>query len=196
MDTDFIPWKPLFFVTRSLLCPAGGPHESYQALWFERCDDPVTGEAVHVYKGGYWEAKEQGNWDGCPDIFWPGPPGRRPPINTLLHPPLTLCSKRSLLHLVLNVLSYSSTFCFLLPPHPVLCSPLVVSSEHASHHWDELELQLLLQCPLVAAAAHTWAELSLYWSMWLVAPPPVSHTKVDMFSLHTERNTHRHTTSK
>lgn len=48
---------------------AGGAHESYQALWFERCDDPVTGEAVHVYKGGYWEAKEQGSWDGCPDIF-------------------------------------------------------------------------------------------------------------------------------
>lgn len=56
-------------MTQSLLCPAGGSHESYQALWFERCDDPVTGEALHIYKGGYWEAKEQGSWDGCPLIF-------------------------------------------------------------------------------------------------------------------------------
>lgn len=33
-------------------------------------DDPVSGETLHIYKGGYWEAKEQGNWDMCPDVFW------------------------------------------------------------------------------------------------------------------------------
>ncbi|XP_077445188.1 oxysterol-binding protein 1 isoform X3 [Stigmatopora argus] len=46
-----------------------GPHDLYKALWFERGQDPVAGEQVHVYKGGYWEAKERGCWEGCPDIF-------------------------------------------------------------------------------------------------------------------------------
>uniref|UniRef100_A0A3P8RUX4 Oxysterol-binding protein n=1 Tax=Amphiprion percula TaxID=161767 RepID=A0A3P8RUX4_AMPPE len=46
------------------------PHTpNYQALWFEKIDDPVSGETLHVYKGGYWEAKDQGSWDMCPDIF-------------------------------------------------------------------------------------------------------------------------------
>lgn len=45
------------------------PHENYQALWFERCEDRITGEQVHIYKGGYWEAKDRGSWEGCPDIF-------------------------------------------------------------------------------------------------------------------------------
>lgn len=44
--------------------------DTYQALWFEKIDDPVSGETLHIYKGGYWEAKEQGNWDLCSDIFW------------------------------------------------------------------------------------------------------------------------------
>uniref|UniRef100_A0AAQ6IMM5 Oxysterol-binding protein n=1 Tax=Anabas testudineus TaxID=64144 RepID=A0AAQ6IMM5_ANATE len=45
------------------------PHDSYQALWFEGCKDEITGEQVHIYKGGYWEAKERGSWECCPDIF-------------------------------------------------------------------------------------------------------------------------------
>uniref|UniRef100_A0A8C6WSN3 Oxysterol-binding protein n=1 Tax=Neogobius melanostomus TaxID=47308 RepID=A0A8C6WSN3_9GOBI len=45
------------------------PHDNYKALWFDRCDDPINGEAVHIYKGGYWEAKERNSWEGCPDIF-------------------------------------------------------------------------------------------------------------------------------
>uniref|UniRef100_A0A8C3AA12 Oxysterol-binding protein n=1 Tax=Cyclopterus lumpus TaxID=8103 RepID=A0A8C3AA12_CYCLU len=45
------------------------PHDSYQALWFERCEDQITGEQIHIYKGGYWEAKDCGSWEGCPDIF-------------------------------------------------------------------------------------------------------------------------------
>uniref|UniRef100_A0A3Q2XH68 Oxysterol binding protein n=1 Tax=Hippocampus comes TaxID=109280 RepID=A0A3Q2XH68_HIPCM len=45
------------------------PHDLYKALWFERCQDRITGEQVHIYKGGYWEAKERGHWEGCPDIF-------------------------------------------------------------------------------------------------------------------------------
>ncbi|XP_074547010.1 oxysterol-binding protein 1-like isoform X2 [Halichoeres trimaculatus] len=43
--------------------------DNHQALWFEKLDDPISGETLHVYKGGYWEAKDQGNWDVCPDIF-------------------------------------------------------------------------------------------------------------------------------
>lgn len=45
------------------------PHDNYKALWFEKCDDPINGEAVHIYRGGYWEAKERSSWEGCPDIF-------------------------------------------------------------------------------------------------------------------------------
>ncbi|XP_034543225.1 oxysterol-binding protein 1-like isoform X3 [Notolabrus celidotus] len=43
--------------------------DNHQALWFEKLDDPASGETLHVYKGGYWEAKDQGTWDICPDIF-------------------------------------------------------------------------------------------------------------------------------
>ncbi|KAM8879239.1 oxysterol-binding protein 1-like isoform 8-T10 [Spinachia spinachia] len=50
--------------------PEEGTHpDSYQAMWFDKLDDPASGETLHVYKGGYWEAKEQGKWDVCPDIF-------------------------------------------------------------------------------------------------------------------------------
>uniref|UniRef100_A0A8C4Z3A2 Oxysterol-binding protein n=1 Tax=Gadus morhua TaxID=8049 RepID=A0A8C4Z3A2_GADMO len=47
----------------------GVPHDSHKALWFDRCDDPITGEPVHIYNGGYWEAKDTGTWEGCGDIF-------------------------------------------------------------------------------------------------------------------------------
>uniref|UniRef100_A0A7N9AQY5 Oxysterol-binding protein n=1 Tax=Mastacembelus armatus TaxID=205130 RepID=A0A7N9AQY5_9TELE len=40
-----------------------------QPLWFERREDPITGEQVHIYRGGYWEAKDRGSWEGCPNIF-------------------------------------------------------------------------------------------------------------------------------
>ncbi|XP_067258498.1 oxysterol-binding protein 1 isoform X1 [Chanodichthys erythropterus] len=46
-----------------------GHPDNYRAMWFERHVDPATGEPTHIYRGGYWEAKEQGNWDSCPDIF-------------------------------------------------------------------------------------------------------------------------------
>uniref|UniRef100_A0A8C5A0M7 Oxysterol-binding protein n=1 Tax=Gadus morhua TaxID=8049 RepID=A0A8C5A0M7_GADMO len=48
----------------------GAQHiDNYEALWFKKIDDPVSGESLHVYKGGYWDAKEEGSWDMCPDIF-------------------------------------------------------------------------------------------------------------------------------
>ncbi|XP_061840064.1 oxysterol-binding protein 1 isoform X4 [Nerophis lumbriciformis] len=50
--------------------PLKTPHQdSHQALWFEKTDDAQSGETLHVYKGGYWETKDSGAWDMCPDIF-------------------------------------------------------------------------------------------------------------------------------
>ncbi|XP_062373811.1 oxysterol-binding protein 1 isoform X2 [Sardina pilchardus] len=43
--------------------------DNYEALWFDHYDDPLTGEQTHLYKGGYWEAKDEGSWENCPDIF-------------------------------------------------------------------------------------------------------------------------------
>ncbi|KAI2668139.1 Oxysterol-binding protein 1 [Labeo rohita] len=48
---------------------ASGHQDNYRPMWFERQVDPKTGEPTHIYRGGYWEAKEQGSWDSCPDIF-------------------------------------------------------------------------------------------------------------------------------
>lgn len=36
----------------------------WKPRWFQR-----NGEGPFHYIGGYWEAREQGKWDGCPDIF-------------------------------------------------------------------------------------------------------------------------------
>ncbi|XP_029475169.1 oxysterol-binding protein 2 isoform X3 [Rhinatrema bivittatum] len=47
----------------------GKDYEGYQPLWFERKVDPLTGELMCVYKGGYWEAKDRWDWSVCPDIF-------------------------------------------------------------------------------------------------------------------------------
>uniref|UniRef100_H3A5E1 Oxysterol-binding protein n=1 Tax=Latimeria chalumnae TaxID=7897 RepID=H3A5E1_LATCH len=47
----------------------GAPFDNYKALWFERKEDPVTKEMTHIYRGGYWEAKEKQDWSLCPDIF-------------------------------------------------------------------------------------------------------------------------------
>ncbi|KAI4905810.1 hypothetical protein NFI96_017015 [Prochilodus magdalenae] len=47
----------------------GVPQDNYKPMWFDQCEDPVTGEPTFIYKGGYWETKEQGTWEACPDIF-------------------------------------------------------------------------------------------------------------------------------
>ncbi|XP_010221438.1 PREDICTED: LOW QUALITY PROTEIN: oxysterol-binding protein 2 [Tinamus guttatus] len=47
----------------------GKDYEGYIPLWFERKVDPMTGELICVYKGGYWEAKDRQDWSMCPDIF-------------------------------------------------------------------------------------------------------------------------------
>lgn len=40
-------------------------------VWFAKEYDHLTNTMMSVYKGGYWEAKEKGNWDelDLPDIF-------------------------------------------------------------------------------------------------------------------------------
>ncbi|XP_074062456.1 oxysterol-binding protein 2 isoform X1 [Macrotis lagotis] len=47
----------------------GKETDLHTPLWFEKKVDPFTGEKAYVYKGGYWEAKEQQNWSMCPNIF-------------------------------------------------------------------------------------------------------------------------------
>lgn len=42
---------------------------SYTPRWFQKEYDPLTNTMMHVYKGGYWEAKLKGDWEGLPDIF-------------------------------------------------------------------------------------------------------------------------------
>ena len=43
---------------------------SFSPLWFKKECDPLTGSMLHVYQGGYWEAKMKGDWGReMPDIF-------------------------------------------------------------------------------------------------------------------------------
>ena len=47
----------------------GKVYEGYKPAWFEKVDDELTNVSLHVYKGGYWEAKETGEWSLCPEIY-------------------------------------------------------------------------------------------------------------------------------
>lgn len=40
-------------------------------VWFSKEYDPLTGNIMHVYKGGYWDAKRKGQWEelNLPAIF-------------------------------------------------------------------------------------------------------------------------------
>lgn len=41
-----------------------------EPMWFKRIPKGVAGEtAMYKYKGGYWEARKNGNWEKCRDIF-------------------------------------------------------------------------------------------------------------------------------
>ena len=59
---------------------AAGNHEeaqglekeaTYSPVWFKKEYDPLTNSMIHVYQGGYWEAKQKKNWDelNLPDLF-------------------------------------------------------------------------------------------------------------------------------
>ncbi|EIE19936.1 hypothetical protein COCSUDRAFT_3622, partial [Coccomyxa subellipsoidea C-169] len=49
---------------------AGKP---WQPRWFEKVPGGLRGFEKYRYKGGYWEARENGNWEGVRDIYGPGP---------------------------------------------------------------------------------------------------------------------------
>lgn len=52
----------IFVVLGKLLPP-------YEPIWFKKEVEPITGSIAHLYKGGYWEAKEKQDWSMCPNIF-------------------------------------------------------------------------------------------------------------------------------
>ncbi|CAL5227045.1 g9943 [Coccomyxa viridis] len=51
---------------------AGKP---WQANWFEQVPEGRRGYETWRYKGGYWEARETGNWAGIREIYGDGPKG-------------------------------------------------------------------------------------------------------------------------
>ena len=64
--------------TKAAQAVANGNHEeaarfekeaTYTPRWFKKEFDPLTQTMMHVYKGGYWEAKLRGDWSGLPNIF-------------------------------------------------------------------------------------------------------------------------------
>lgn len=44
---------------------------NYTPYWFKKEYDPLTNTMMHIYKGGYWEAKERADWEGLdlPDLY-------------------------------------------------------------------------------------------------------------------------------
>ena len=44
---------------------------TYKPKWFSKEYDPLTNTMIHVYKGGYWEAKQTGDWSkyNLPDLY-------------------------------------------------------------------------------------------------------------------------------
>ena len=49
--------------------PPLGPDAGWTATWFKKEVDPLTNLPTHTYKGGYWEMKKGGEWNGLPVIF-------------------------------------------------------------------------------------------------------------------------------
>nr|XP_024386741.1 oxysterol-binding protein-related protein 1B-like isoform X2 [Physcomitrium patens] len=45
--------------------------KGWQPRWFRK----GKGKDTYEYIGGYWEARDKGRWDGCPEIFGPDPAG-------------------------------------------------------------------------------------------------------------------------
>ncbi|KAK9916982.1 hypothetical protein WJX75_009487 [Coccomyxa subellipsoidea] len=61
---------------RNAVEAAGKP---WQPRWFAQVPGGRRGLETWRYIGGYWEARETGNWEGCRDIYGPGPKGEKPP---------------------------------------------------------------------------------------------------------------------
>lgn len=49
---------------------SGRHFEGYKPTWFNYSEDALSDLGIFVYKGGYWEAKEKGDWSACKlDIY-------------------------------------------------------------------------------------------------------------------------------
>lgn len=44
-------------------------HKMQERGWKPRWFAKDKGSDTYRYIGGYWEARDKGNWDSCPDIF-------------------------------------------------------------------------------------------------------------------------------
>eukprot|EP00124_Ichthyophonus_hoferi_P000034 Ihof_evm34s1 gene=Ihof_evmTU34s1 len=44
-------------------------HEHYSPRWFQPSVDQDTCQPMHQYNNEYWEAKKNGDWTGCPQIY-------------------------------------------------------------------------------------------------------------------------------
>lgn len=63
------------------LAPADCPLEAWkpdEVLGRRQVPGGRRGKECWLYKGGYWEARESGKWEGCRDIYGPGPKGLKP----------------------------------------------------------------------------------------------------------------------
>lgn len=55
---------------QELASQEGREYTEVLPVWFRQVPDPHQGgKMIHEYQGGYWESKEGGDWDQCPDIF-------------------------------------------------------------------------------------------------------------------------------
>ncbi|KAH8383508.1 hypothetical protein KR009_009004 [Drosophila setifemur] len=47
----------------------GRPYPAYEPMWFKREKEEGSDNFVHVFKNTYWTAKEEQNWEGCPELY-------------------------------------------------------------------------------------------------------------------------------
>lgn len=47
----------------------GRPCPEYAPLWFEKTQDEYTGAVIHVFKNEYWDCKNKGDWNRCPNLW-------------------------------------------------------------------------------------------------------------------------------
>lgn len=68
METSIRLWFELIF-DRMLILNGIQARKMQESGWKPRWFVKDKGSDTYRYIGGYWEAREQGNWDSCPDIF-------------------------------------------------------------------------------------------------------------------------------
>ncbi|KAL3151263.1 hypothetical protein ABBQ38_013102 [Trebouxia sp. C0009 RCD-2024] len=62
--------KRLEVKQRAFMKAAQQKNDASEPRWFQKVVNSVAGEtAMYTYKGGYWETRKLGDWQGCRDIF-------------------------------------------------------------------------------------------------------------------------------